>query len=264
MLLQYVSDIHLEFHDKHNKGSLQCDMFVKPVAPYLALVGDIGIPDLMSYKVFLHWCSQNWKQVFLIAGNHEYYNVRCPIKTDMATKKEQIKQICEGLPNIHFLDCNSVYLPEENLRILGCTLWSDIPDSIKEKALLMMNDSRQINYQNDTPLTPWSFSELHAKEKQWLSHEIDTCEQTKERCLVLTHYLPSYSLIAEKYQGHFLNACFASDSDDLLRPPVVGWICGHTHTGMKLRLNGVPVVLNPFGYPHEVVETRNREAVLEL
>lgn len=264
MLLQYVSDIHLEFHDKHNNGSIQPEIFIKPVAPYLALVGDIGIPDLVSYKVFLEWCSERWTHVFLVAGNHEYYNVRCPLRTDITSKKEKIRQVCKGLPNVYFLDCSSVYFPEENLRILGCTFWSDIPDSIKEKAALMMNDSRQILYQKDTPLTPWSFSELHSQEKQWLTQEIDKCEQNKERCLVLTHYLPSFELIHEKYQGHFLNCCFASNSDELLRPPVIGWICGHTHTGGRHRLRGVPVVLNPFGYPHEVVETRDREAVLEI
>ncbi len=264
MEVQYVSDIHLEFHDKQNKGALSPEMFIKPSAPYLALVGDIGIPELASYKVFLQWCSQNWKKVFLVAGNHEYYNVRCPVKTDMATKKEQIRQICEGLPNVHFLDCDSVSLPEYNVRVLGCTLWSDIPDEIKQKALLSMNDARQILYEKEMPLTPHLFSELHRKEKEWLHQEIQLCQEKNERCLVLTHYLPSFELIHEKYQGHFLNACFASNSEDLLRPPVVGWICGHTHTGMKKTIHGVPFVLNPFGYPHEVVETRDRAAVLEI
>ncbi len=262
MHIQYISDIHLEFHDKQNKGAIQPEMFVKPVAPYLALVGDIGIPELASYRTFLHWCSQRWKQVFLVAGNHEFYNVRCPFKTDMESKKEIIQTICEGLANVHFLDCSSVYLPEENLRILGCTFWSDIPDGIKEKAMLYMNDSKQILHQKDIPLSPWLFSELHDREKQWLNQEIHKCELTNERCLVLTHYLPSYSLIHEKYQGHFLNACFASNSDDLFRPPVIGWICGHTHTGMKQQIHGIPCVLNPFGYPGEDVETRDRMATL--
>jgi hypothetical protein len=264
MLFQYVSDIHLEFHDKRNTGSLSPEMFVKPVAPYLVLAGDIGIPELQSYKVFLEWCSQNWKEIFLIAGNHEFYNVRCPVKTDMASKKHQIKTICDGLPNIRFLDCSSVYFPEINLRILGCTLWSDIPDPVKKEALLLMNDSRQILYEKDTPLTPRSFSELHAREKEWLSQEIDKCKQNNERCFVITHYLPSFFLIHEKYQGHTLNVCFASESDDLFRPPVVAWICGHTHTGMKKSIHGIPVLLNPFGYPHEIVETRDRAAVLEI
>jgi hypothetical protein len=264
MDIQYVSDIHLEFHDKHNTGSLQPDIFVKPVAPYLALVGDIGIPDLAAYAVFLKWCSQRWNHVFLVAGNHEYYNVRCPVKTPMEFKREKIRSICDGLPNVHFLDCSSYYVAEHNVRVLGCTLWSDIPDCLANKVVTYMNDTRQIFYQKDVPFSPWIFSETHAKEKQWLNQEIHKCELTNEKCLVLTHYMPSYSLIAEKYQGHFLNACFASQCEDLLRPPVVGWISGHTHTGMKRMIHGIPCVLNPYGYPDEEVETRVRMAVLSV
>lgn len=264
MSIQYISDIHLEFHDRQNKGAISPEMFVKPVAPYLVLAGDIGIPELESYKVFLHWCSQKWKQVFLVAGNHEFYNIRCPVKSDMVTKKELIRSICEGVPNVHFLDCTSVYIPELQLRVLGCTLWSDIPDCIREKVIVYMNDSKQILQTGSTNFLPEAITQVHQKEKQWLNQEIHKCELTNERCLVVTHYLPSYSLIHEKYEGHFLNACFASDCDDLFRPPVVGWICGHTHTGMKRSIHGIPVVLNPFGYPQEDVETRDRTAVLTV
>jgi len=264
MDIQYISDIHLEFHDKHNKGALQPDMFVKPVAPYLVLAGDIGIPELKAYETFLHWCSQHWKQVFLIAGNHEFYNVRCPVKSDIATKKTQLKKLCEAYSNVHFLDCSSVYLPEHNLRILGCTLWSEIPECLSEKVITYMNDARQIQVQKDVPFTPWAMTEQHQKEKQWLNQEIHKCELTNERCLVITHYLPSFSLIHETYQGHFLNACFASDCDDLFRPPVVAWIAGHTHTGMKKFIHGIPCVVNPYGYPTEQVETRDREATLQI
>ena len=72
--MQYVSDIHLEMHDKYNEGVITPSMFLKPSAPYLALCGDIGIPELKAYDVFLGWCSNNYEKVFLIAGNHEYYN----------------------------------------------------------------------------------------------------------------------------------------------------------------------------------------------
>jgi hypothetical protein len=264
MKIQYISDIHLEFYDEQNKGIIQPEKFLQPVAPYLALVGDIGIPELKSYAVFLHWCSKHWDKVFLVAGNHEFYNVRCPVKSSMPVKKEKIKQICEGLPNVYFLDCTSVYLPDDNVRVLGCTLWSEIPDCIKEKASILMNDAKQIQYTKNVPFSPWLFSEQHEKEKQWLNQEIHKCELTNERCLVLTHYLPSYSLIHEKYQGHFLNACFASNCEDLFRSPVVGWIAGHTHTGMRRSIHGILCVLNPFGYPGEDVETRDHIAVLQI
>jgi len=264
MMVQYVSDIHLEFHDKMNTGSLQPLLFVKPVAPYLVLAGDIGVPDLKGYSVFLQWCSENWNAVFLVAGNHEYYNFRCPEKTTMSQKNQKLVEICKQFPNVHFLDRSSVYLPDENLRILGCTLWTDIPDSVEDKAAIHMNETRQVLDWQGGPLYPWTISRLHHVEKQWLLQEIERCEINLEKCLVVTHHLPSYSLIHEKYAGSSLNCCFASHSEDLFRPPVVGWICGHTHTGMKRTLRGIPCVINPVGYPGEVVESKDTAAVLHL
>lgn len=264
MKIQYVSDLHWEFYDTKNTGEIEPSQMITPSAPYLVLAGDIGIPELKSYSRFLEWCSKRWTKIFLVAGNHEYYNTRCPVKTDIRTKRELLKKICAAFPTVVFLDCTSVVVPEENLRILGCTLWSDIPDCLREKVLTTMNDSRQIQKEKDVPFSPGAISEQHQREKQWLNEEIHKCELTNERCLVITHYLPSYSLIAEKYQGHFLNACFASECEDLMRPPVVAWICGHSHTGMNLNLHGVQCVMNPYGYPHEEVETRNKAAVLEI
>ncbi len=255
--MQYISDLHLEFYD----NQIHPEQFVLPIAPYLALVGDIGIPELETYRAFLTWCSSKWKAVFLVAGNHEYYNVKCPSKGTMENKRMLIQEICSSLSNVYFLDCSSVVLPELNLRILGCTLWSHIPEELYDKALTYMNDSRQILLEPKKPFAPWDISERHAREKAWLHQAI---RNSKEPCLVLTHYLPSYSLIAEKYQGSPLNCCFASDCHDLFLPPVVGWICGHTHTGMKVDIHGIPCCINPYGYPSEDVETRNTMAVFPL
>ena len=79
MRIQYISDLHLEMY----KENVSPDLFTKlirPEAPYLALCGDIGIPDFVNYENFLNWCSRRWTKVFLVAGNHEYYNWNCPVK----------------------------------------------------------------------------------------------------------------------------------------------------------------------------------------
>ena len=256
MNIQYISDLHLEFYD----GEIDPEQFVTPVAPYLVLAGDIGIPERKNYSAFLRWCSDHWKHVFVVAGNHEYYS-----KTvDMPTKLQRMREICGALPTVSFLDCDTVLLPEHNLRILGCTLWSFIPDNVKEKAVQYMNDTNHMYKSPTEHFTPWDMTEAFAKQRVWLSSEIDKCAAAKERCLVVTHYLPLYSLIAEQYKGHLLNACFASDCEDLLRPPVCGWICGHTHTGMAVTIQGIPCCINPYGYPREDVETRCKTATLHL
>jgi predicted phosphodiesterase len=264
MLLQYISDIHLECHDKQDKGNLSPEIFLKPAAPYLALCGDIGIPDLKAYSVFLEWCSQNWQQVFLVAGNHEYYNFRVKPSKSMKEKKEKIKEICDKLPNVHFLDCASFWLEEEKVRILGCTMWTNIHDSVLDLAAIQMNDTRQIVLTHGRQAFPEDLREIHLKEKAWLEAEIAKCQAANEKCIVLTHHLPSFQLINEKYEGHYLNSCFASNLHALIQKPVCAWLCGHSHTGKDMYINQVYCSLNPFGYPGEGVETKNREKVFEI
>ncbi len=67
MRIQYISDIHLEFFKVLPK------QIVRPVADILCLAGDIGYPFSSLYRDFLKQVSRDFKKVFLIAGNHEYY-----------------------------------------------------------------------------------------------------------------------------------------------------------------------------------------------
>jgi len=263
MRIQYVSDIHLEFYDKKNKGEIHPEIYLKPSAEYLALCGDIGIPDLASYKPFLTWCSSKWKGVFVVAGNHEYYNVRCEPRTDMDHKKQLMRIACANLPNVYFLDCDSVWLESEKIRVIGCTLWSEIHDETLKKAELDISDPRQILIDATSPATPEILRELHRIELDWLRDAIGNARVKGEKVLVLTHYLPTYQLIADKYVGNEMNSCFASHCEDVIRPPIVAWICGHSHCGKTVTINGVLCTLNPFGYPGESVPTRTRDAVLE-
>jgi predicted phosphodiesterase len=262
--IQYVSDIHLEHHDRKNNGNIIPSMFVVPKAPYLALCGDIGNPDLTAYKDFLSWCSKSYKVVFLVAGNHEYYNYRSSVPSDIPTRKEKIRTIISVFKNIYFLDCSSYYVAEHNLRILGCTLWSDTSLGSDEKIISYMNDARNILLTKETHLVPKEMTALHFEERKWLENQIELAKSRGEEVLVLTHYLPSFQLIAEKYKDNPLNMCFASDCENLMNEHVKAWICGHSHTGVHALINGVECVMNPIGYPGEKVETRSTTAVLEL
>jgi predicted phosphohydrolase len=262
--IQYLSDIHLEHHDKRNEGYLIPSMFIKPSAPYLALCGDIGNPDLLAYGAFLGWCSRSFELVFLVAGNHEYYNYRSSTSFDMGQRKEMLRSLTANYKNVMFLDCSSYYLANHNLRILGCTLWSDTSSGSNEKIIRYMNDTRNILKEKDQHLLPKDMTALHFEEKNWLNNEIEFAKNRGEDVLVLTHYLPSFRLTAEKYKDNPLNMCFASDCETLMRDPVKAWICGHSHTGIQLEINGVKCRMNPYGYPGEHVETRNTTAVLQL
>jgi len=262
--IQYASDLHLEHHDRKNEGYIIPSMFLKPSAPYLALCGDIGNPDLMAYEALLAWCSKSWKEVFVVAGNHEFYNYRSETPSDIQTRLQTMREICSHYKNVHFLECESYFLPEQNLRILGCTLWSDTSSGDQKAILRYMNDARNILYEKETPFVPALMTQVHREHKEWLSKEIQAANERGEEVLILTHYLPTYKLIHKKYADNPMNMCFASDCEDLIQAPVKGWICGHSHTGVSLELKGVKCTMNPYGYPGERNETRTTTAVLSF
>ncbi len=262
--IQYVSDTHLEMYDKYNEGVITPAMFIKPSAPYLALCGDIGIPDLKAYGIFLSWCSNNFVKVFVLAGNHEFYNYRCATKTDISTKIKLIEEIVSRFDNVYFLNKSSHYIQDQNLRILGCSLWTDTSPGDVKAMLMYMNDTKQVYISDSTTIHPHDVTRLHMDQREWLRDEIRDAEKRGESVVVLTHHLPTYKLIHPKYHNHPLNMCFASNCEDLIQAPVKGWICGHSHTAVKLDLNGVKCVMNPYGYPGEICDTRDRTAVLTV
>lgn len=262
--IQFASDLHLEFHDKNQSGSIPYGMFLKPVADYLALCGDIGIPEKPALTSFLKWCSDHFRAVFWIPGNHEFYIYKNPQPLSIPEKLSLCEEIARQFPNVHFLHRRSVEIPEWNLRILGCTFWTEI-DPINDSLLLHgMNDVRQIFLAPGKNAMPNDFRRMHEADKAWLSNQLQKAADEDKGCVVLTHHLPTYKLIHEKYHGHPMNFCFASDQEQMIQSPVRGWLCGHSHTGNSVLVNGIPCCLNPYGYPGEPGTNYNREKVLEF
>lgn len=252
MRIQYMSDLHLEF----GAGPPR----LTPVAPILVLAGDISNPCQDVYRDFLADCARSWEHVVVVAGNHEFYN-RFPAErwrykgaetvADRLAACRSVAQVAG--PNVHFLDRERVDI--DGLAFLGCTLWSDVAGA---EALIeiSMSDCRLICAEGP----PWQRATAadlqmwHLRDRAWLEGELAACREEGRGTVVITHHLPSMDLIAARFQGHPLNAGFASALDGLICEPVRAWICGHSHVGsvvFKGPDGCIPCVLNPQGYPGE-------------
>lgn len=256
--IQYVSDLHLEFYDKIKVADL-----VKPVAKYLALAGDIGKPGHAVYDRFLQYASDNWKHVFYVAGNHEYYDShrdKWKYKTP-TTFEERHKELVAATnkhSNIHFLrrESPSYYLAEENIAVVGSTLWTHISATNAVTALHGMSDYNYISRRYDDtvmPISPTFLSKIHEEEKKMLEAQIHYWETQKTDVVVITHHMPSFSLISPRYIDNPLNFCFASHCESLMRPHVKAWIYGHTHNASSGIFGNTFVACNAYGYPKENV-----------
>lgn len=67
--------------------------------------------------------------------------------------------------------------------------------------------------------------------------------------IVLTHHLPSYRSVPQRYKTSPLNGFFVCDLEGLIleRKPSL-WVHGHTHDSLDYHLGNTRIVCNPYGY----------------
>jgi len=226
MLVQYVSDLHLEFG-----GLRRVRAEMQRRAPVLVLAGDVGHPFEDHYGEFMDFTGAMFDKVFLVAGNHEFYDTN----HFMGETTRRLHDLARGA-GVSFLDnsCETY----RGRRFAGSTLWSRISD-----LQALTNDFRLIRN-----LSVEAYNGLHEDCVAYLG-----ALPPEPGTVVVTHYLPSERLVAERYRRaphSRFNQCYASDCDHLLAGKAA-WFHGHTHVKSATRLNGVDVLCNPLGYPGE-------------
>lgn len=224
--LQYLSDLHLEYKTKVPRIQVRGN--------YLALLGDIGNPYHSNYRDLLYQVSDKFEKVFMISGNHEYWN-----NDSMDATDNQIIDVTSRFTNVYFLNNTSYQL--DSFTLLGTTLWSKINRSNRDQNN-RCGDHANIRYR-DINITVDDINSLHDKAVRWLKSEISKCE----KAIVLSHHLPSYQLIVPKYQKPRywrVKDRFASHLDYLIKPPVMAWLCGHSHCKVEMKINGVYCGIN--------------------
>ena len=235
--IQIISDLHLEFMKKLPKFL----KYFKKTADYLFLAGDIGYPQYPHYNrgifyQFICWCTDNYKKVFFVIGNHEAYY------SDLSLIKESIRQIAKEKENFVFLE-NGVISNCEEYKVIGCTLWSDI----EAEAYYSMNDRNNIKI-NGQNLERIDLIKMHKEDKLWIEQNIDS------NTIVMTHHLPSYDLIHKKYRTNEYKkyeSGYASNLDDIIHNARI-WIYGHTHIASdQYFYNITRCICNPHGYHND-------------
>jgi hypothetical protein len=184
----------------------------------LALIGDIGNPFEDIYYDFLKYTSNNFKRVILISGNHEYWHHKKRVRT----VDKRLKYLANKLDNVEYL--NNSHTQLENYTILGSTLWASKGYNIK-----------------------------HEIDVDWLE---ETIENSENKLIVLTHYLPSFKLIVPEFQHPKYDKIrdrYATDLEYLIKKPIDAWLCGHSHCVTELEINNVFCAINAFGH-----ESRSR------
>lgn len=252
VLFQFISDLHLEFL---KPKLVHIKKFLIPSAPNLLILGDLVPPTHPNFKLFFDYYSPLFEHIYYVSGNHEYYSKKTYFEIEDCLKNE-----CSKYPNVHYLNNQSILLENDNIVILGTTLWSN---TLNNKYIKYdMNDYYKIYEKENKNVTTKFTTNLHLQAVEWLNSELEL--HRDKTILVLTHHLPSFKMIHEKYKDSQINDGFASHLDDIMNTHsnIKYWLCGHTHSAIHIRINQTECITNPCGYPGET--TYNKKAIIEI
>lgn len=229
------SDLHAELLGIHCVKKMCKMYFKKDLDSSMILAGDIGKPGDRKYLYILDWCSRRYNKVFIICGNHEFY--------DKYSTYEQVvknaRDTCKRFANVYFLDKN-IYCSDSYI-IFGCTLWTDINKFELECAQKYYNDFKYIK----------DINALHKSDLDWLTSSLDYYKDDPRTKIILTHHMPSYQLIDTVYKNSPINSAFANTDCDEILKHVDYWIYGHTHKPRCQKVFDCTCICNPIGYKDE-------------
>ena len=253
---QIISDLHLE-----TKSSYTClHDYLIPSAEYLILAGDIGNPLSSGLQQFLSDVSKAFFKVYYVFGNHEYYNWMGKPLFEMS---KLLRDIISAFNNIYILD-NTTEIVDDKYIIIGTTLWSHCPPHAEKALIEGLNDYKHIWIDKNINITPKYLNTAFRNNVIFIEHEILKAKKKKLMPVVVTHHLPSFMCVHEKYRNSPINNGFASSLDDIIcEKNMACWIHGHTHDPVDIEISGCKIKCNPMGYFGERM-THNKTCIVDV
>ena len=299
MKIALASDVHLEFGQLEIENTEGADVLI--------LSGDICVaedldecdgPNILGmsnkssvFHTFFQKCSQEFKQVIYIAGNHEHYH------GDYAKSIPRIRANLAYLKNLHFLD--KEFITFDDVTFIGGTLWTDMNKedpstlySIKgymNDFQIVKNSDRGVNFKapiygtkkdgstDYTKVVRYEFNMRVAKfspedsvvdHKAMLAFIDETIAGSQEKFVVVGHHSPSKLSTKPQYENDVMvNGAYSSDLSEFIldHPQIKMWTHGHTHHEFDYMIGETRIVCNPRGYiGHEYVADNFKLKYMEI
>ncbi|KAK6508400.1 hypothetical protein TWF506_010493 [Arthrobotrys conoides] len=259
--IQVVSDLHLESGFEYNTYELF------PVAPYLALIGDIGNTRDAGLFDFLKRMLKQYELVFYIAGNHEPYHS----SWDSAHSKFKVfSELVNTAPEFgagRFIYMNQKRYDLTNIvTVLGCVLFSAIDPKHMKDVSFGLNDFYHIE--------GWTVEDHCARHKSdvaWLSAEVSKIktEEPNRKIIILTHYCPTFDASEPMHMNSPIKSGFITDmtQEEFWKSENVKvWAFGHTHYNYDIveEDTGKRIIANQRGYYFRLANGFDPEKIIEV
>lgn len=235
MILQYCSDLHLEF--PQNEAYIKAHP-IRPVGEILILAGDITLFTKIDHqKDFFNYVSDHFKETYWIPGNHEYY------QNDISTRSGSFEEKIRS--NVSLV--NNITINVGTHQLLFSTLWSSISLLNGWRIERGLNDFYLINYKGNRLRVP-DYNDFHKNCLEFLRPALEVESLGKK--VVVTHHSPTFKNYPPEYKGDYLNEAFATILDDLILDTTPDyWIYGHHHRNIpEFKIGHTKMLTNQLGY----------------
>ncbi|KAH7382415.1 ser/Thr protein phosphatase superfamily [Phaeosphaeria sp. MPI-PUGE-AT-0046c] len=265
---QFLSDLHLDHESQY------LTFHIPVAARYLILGGNIGrLADYDDYLSFLVRRCNLHEKVYLVLGALEFQGTGWMEGLQLAHKMEQ-DPVTKGRLEVLYETRSDI--PGTNITLLGCTLWSKIPEA--DTAAVM----RKIpEFDEENGIKDWDIKQHnseHKRDYKWLLDELKKAQPTPPKpagaaapagpatttaappvapreIIIITSFAPDLRDALEPWQ---VDAPWATayGTDILAKGNWTGvrrWLSGTTGRTCELEKNGVTIVSNQRGRKGEDV-----------
>lgn len=264
--IQYASNLFVDLH-KQSFSKL-----VKPAAPTLALLGNIGRPESAKTYHFLNYCAKNWDTVLWIPGPHELTNTN----QARATYKEKLNnaQALATQIKIRLMDSKEHVFHNHGIVLLGTPLWTHLTLPPKGQPEFERIYS-SVDEAGPIPLTYTTRNKWHKEDMLFLKERslFWTIVKPGVRFVYLTHTLPSSLLLRSPVGEQQWSRLRMDMMAPSIGPPLAAWLGGATGSTHAVKIGSDPedqvhcAVNSLYEYPSisaALKEDYNPQAVLEI
>lgn len=227
--IDYILDIHVDCRENGDIPNITNQKSNICVVP-----GDVGDPCHKNFDIFFNKLSKQYEYIYFVAGNNDYNSSPLYDELNVKRYKPIIKKVLSQYKNIYFLD-ETMQVHPTSLVFIGSTLYSEIIEPLDK------NNMKLIKKHNNE----------YIEDKLWLERTLNMCDYSYRfnPRIVVTHYVPSYSLIEKYYLDRYschITSMFASNLDDIIKRADV-WLCGHTHSVLEKKIGNTICGINAVG-----------------
>ncbi len=249
VLLQIVSDLHIEYRDDDDNPL----DFITPSAEILVLAGDIGsLYKIDQLRSFLIKLSPHFQMIIYVAGNHEFYTSSGYEPLTFNTLNNRLMDLENEIQNLYVLNQSSIVV--NDVCISGCTLWSN-PNVIIPRFIVRISGIKTEYYER-----------MYHSDVSYIEKMIQFCNEKQLKLVVITHYVPTYSVLTEsKLRDRFVSL-YCSNLDHLLDiNKVHTWVAGHIHINFDIKTQGgTRLIGNQLGKIKHKVTDYLKDKVIEI